>query len=129
MSQHVVHCDYRSIPSCRRRTSTAGNAILAKNAAGQCASTTHGHERTSKRSHIDQTAWIDAPPAERITRRTRSTTEESQHSALTEADIPCIVDTMKRGLSDFVQVSDTLQTDEEKEDFDLIGKCMVRYCW
>ena len=42
--------------------------------------------------------------------------EESQPSALTEVDIPQIVDTVKKGLSDVVagaQVSNTLPTDEE----------------
>ena len=110
-----------------------GNAVSAKNVAGQCASTTSGCGHTSKRSHRDQTARTDAPPAKRTTHRTRSTTEELQPSALMEADIPHIVDAVKRGLSDFtvgMQGSDIPQTDEvEEEDFDLIGECMVHYCW
>ena len=116
-----------------RRTSTTGNVVLAKNAAGQHTSTTRGCRRTSKRSCGDQTAMTDAPPAKRTTRCTRSTTEESQPSALTEADILRIVDAIKKGLSDIVagtQGSDTRQTDEEEEeDFNPIGECMVHYCW
>ena len=111
---------------------TIGNTILAENATRQHASTTRGGGRTSKRSHGDQTAQTDAPPAKRTTHHTRSTTEESQHSALMEADIPHIVNTVKRGLSDFTagaQVSDILKTDEEEEDFNPIGECMVLYCW
>ena len=109
-----------------------GNAVLAKNAAVQRASATSGRGRTSKRSRGDQTARIDAPSAKRTTRRTRSITEESQPSALTEADIPRIVDAVKRGLSDFAagtQGSDTRQTDEGEDDYDPIGECIVHYCW
>ena len=114
------------------RTSTTGNTVLAKNATGQHASTTRGRGRTSKRSHGDQTARTDPLPAKRTTRRTRSTTQESQPSALTETDIPRIVDAIKRGPSDFAagtQGSDTCQTDKKEEDFDPIGECMVHYCW
>ena len=79
-----------------RRTLTTGNAVVAKNATRQHASTIRGRGCTSKRSCGNQTARTDAPPVKRTTRRTRSTTEESQPSALTGADIPRIVDAIKR---------------------------------
>ena len=81
-----------------KRTVTTGNVMLAENASGQSTSTTHGHGRTNKRSHGDQTIQTDAPPAKRTTHYTRSTTEESQHSALMEADIPYIIEAVKSRL-------------------------------
>ena len=70
-------------------------------------------------SHGDQTVWFDVSPAISTTHCTRSTTEESQPSTLTEVDILQIFDSVKKGLSDFVagaQVSNTLPVDEEDCD-------------
>ena len=94
-----------------RRTLITGNTILAKKPTWQHAATTHGCRRTSKRSRRDQIVQTNTPLTKRTTHRTRSTTKEYQLTALTEADILRIVDTMKRGLSGFTagtQVSDTL---------------------
>ena len=114
-----------------RGTSTTRNVTLAGDAAGQRASTTRGRGRPDKRPHEGHTAPTNARPAKRTTRRTGTTTEESRPTALTEADIPRIVDAVKRGLSEFtvgLQVSDTLQTDKV-EDFDPTGECMLHYYW
>ena len=57
----------------------------------------------------------DIPLPKRITCRTSSTAEESQLSALMEADISQIVDAVKKGFSEFAastQISDTLPTDQ-----------------
>ena len=103
----------------RRGTLTTRNVTLAGDAVGQRASTTPGRGRPGKRSRGGKTVPTDAPAAKRTTCCTGTTTEESQLTALTEADIPRIVNAVKRGLSEFAvgsQVSDTLQTDKE-EDF------------
>ena len=73
-------------------------------------------------SHRDQTVQFDVS----TTHYTRSSMEESQPSALTEVDIPQIIDAVKKGLSDFVagaQVSNTLPTDEE--DCNLNGEWYI----
>ena len=114
-----------------KETSTTCNAKLARDAAGQRASTTRGHGRPGKRPRGGQTTPTDTPPAKRTARCAGTTTEESQPTALMEADIPHIVNAVKRGLSEFTvcsQVSDTPQTDEE-EDFDPTGECMLHYYW
>ena len=96
-----------------RRTSTTENAISNWECHYRhCALTIHACGRASKRSHRDQTIWSDVPPAKWTTHCTRSATELIQPSALMEANTLRIVDTEKKGLSDFIagtQVSNTLQ--------------------
>ena len=63
----------------------------------------------------------------RTTHQTRLITEESQPSALKEADILQIVDAVKKGLSDFAagtQISNTLPTHQEDE-FDKNGEYYI----
>ena len=107
------------------------NVISAVNTTGQCASTTQprGHTQGSKRTRGGKTVQTDVPPAKRATQLTRSPTEESQPLALTEADIPWIVNAVKKGLSESsasTQINDTLPTDQEdKEDFDFSRECYI----
>ena len=116
---------------CGRRASMTFNAIAAGNTAGQRASTTQacGRTQVSKRTCKDQTVQTDVPPTKRTTQRTTSTTEKSQPLALTEADIPWIVNIVKKELSEFLastQISDTLPTDQEQEDkFDFSGEYYI----
>ena len=110
----------------KRRGSTTSQVISVRNSTGQCALTTQarGGTRGSKRTRGDH-----VPPAKRTTRRTSTPAEESQSPALTEADIPRIVDAVRKGLSQpsaSIQISDALPTDQEQEEeFDFSGECYI----
>ena len=110
----------------KRRGSVTSQVISVWNNTGQCALTTQarGGTRGSKRTRGDHVL-----PAKRTTRRTSTPAEESQSPALTEADIPRIVDAVKKGLSQpssSTQISDTLPTDQEQEEeFDFSGECYI----
>ena len=110
----------------KRRGSTTSQAISVRNSTRQRAQTTQarGGTRGSKRTRGDH-----VPPAKRTTQRTSTPAEESQSLALTEADIPRIVDAVRKGLSQpsaSTQISDALPTDQEQEEeFDFSGECYI----
>ena len=110
----------------KRRGSTTSQAISVRNSTKQRALMTQvcGGTRGSKRTRGDH-----VPPAKRTTRRTSTPAEESQSPALTEADIPRIVDAVRKGLSQpsaSTQISDALPTDQEQEEeFDFSGECYI----
>ena len=103
-----------------------GNAIQQEMLLGSILQRPMHLDAPVRGSHGDQTVQFDVSPAIRTTNYTRSSMEESQPSALTEVDIPHIIDAVKKGLSDFVagaQVSNTLPTDEQ--DCNLNGEWYV----
>ena len=110
----------------KRRGSTTSHVISVGNITRQRALMTQvrGGTRGSKRTCGDHIL-----PAKRTTWRTSLPAEESQSPALTEADIPRIVDVVKKGLSQplaSTQISDTLSTDQEQEEvFDFSGECYI----